>query len=373
MPDHGQGQAQMPCLRKRQGQTEGVGLRVCEQGQGRNDHVQIRGEFLLRRMQFIKLFHLPLIMKKTIKIGTRGSQLALWQANWVKSALVQHHPEIEVGIEIIKTTGDKILDVPLAKVGGKGLFVKEIEEALLNGRVDLAVHSMKDMPADVPEGLCIGAVPKRETPNDILISKNGKALCDLPAGARIGTSSLRRAAQILAIKPDFTIVPLRGNLDTRIKKLQSDQLDAIVLAAAGVKRLNLADKITQYLDVKLMIPAVGQGALCIEIRDNDPDIESLVSCLDHLETNRVVTAERAFLKRLEGGCQVPVAAHGEIKDSMLNLSGMVAELDGSAVIKHKVSGPVSQSEQIGINLAERLIDMGGGEILAKLKSGDLIL
>jgi hydroxymethylbilane synthase len=363
----------MPVLRRGQGQADDVGLRVCEQRRRRHDHGQVCGKLLLLRMQFIELFHLPLIMKNAVRIGTRGSQLALWQANWVKSALLQHHPEIKADIEIIKTTGDKILDVPLARVGGKGLFVKEIEEALRDGRVDLAVHSMKDMPADVPDGLRIGAVPKREIPNDILISKNGKTLCDLPAGARIGTSSLRRAAQILAIKPDFAIVPLRGNLDTRIKKLQSDQLDAIVLAAAGVKRLNLEDKITQYLDVRLMIPAVGQGALCIEIRNDDPDIASFVSCLDHVETNRVVAAERAFLKKLEGGCQVPIAAHGEIKDSELNISGMVAELDGSAVIKHQVSGPVSEPERIGVELAQRLIDMGAGEILARLKSGDLIL
>jgi hydroxymethylbilane synthase len=357
----------MPRLRQRQGQTENVRVRIREQGQGRTDHFQIRWKLLVLRMQFIELFHLPLIMKKSVKIGTRGSRLALWQANWVKSALMQQHPEISVDIEIIKTTGDKILDVPLAKVGGKGLFVKEIEEALRDGRVDLAVHSMKDMPADVPEGLRIGAVPAREIPNDILISRSGNGLCDLPQGARIGTSSLRRAAQVLAIKPNFTIIPLRGNLDTRIKKLDSDRLDAIVLAAAGVKRLNLADKITQYLDVKLMIPAVGQGALCIEIRDNDPEIASLVSCLDHFETNRVVTAERAFLKKLEGGCQVPVAAHGEIQNEKLNITGMVAELDGSAVIKHQVSGPVSESERIGAELAQNLIDRGAGEILARLK------
>lgn len=306
-------------------------------------------------------------MKQAIKIGTRGSKLALWQANWVKSALGKHYPEISVEIQTIKTTGDKILDVPLAKVGGKGLFVKEIEEALLDGRVDVAVHSMKDMPADLPDGLCIGAVPEREIPNDVLISNNGKALCDLPKGARVGTSSLRRAAQLLAIRPDLAILPLRGNLDTRIKKLESNQLDAIVLAAAGVKRLNLADKITQHLNVDLLIPAVGQGALCIEIRENDPEVSSIVSVLDHFETNRVVAGERAFLARLEGGCQVPMAAHGEIKESALTISGMVAAIDGSGVFKQTVSGPVSSAEQIGVELAERLIDMGAGEILEKLK------
>jgi hydroxymethylbilane synthase len=363
----------MPDMRRGQGQTHDVGLRICEQGKRRHDHGQVSGELFLRRVQFIELFHLPLTMKKTITIGTRGSRLALWQAHWVQSALRQRHPEIDVAVEIIKTTGDKILDVPLARVGGKGLFVKEIEEALRDGRVDLAVHSMKDMPADVPEGLRIGAVPERETANDVLISRNRKALCDLPKNARIGTSSLRRAAQILAVKPDAAIVPLRGNLETRIKKLESGQLDAVVLAAAGVKRLNLADKITQYLDIRLMIPAVGQGALCVEIRDNDPDMETLVSCLNHGETHCVVTAERAFLKKLEGGCQVPVAAYGEINGAGLSILGMVAELDGSAVIKHRASGPVSEPEMIGVELAQHLIDMGAGEILAKLKSGDLIL
>ena len=307
--------------------------------------------------------------KNSLRIGTRGSKLALWQAEWTKSALLAHHPGLSVEIDIIKTTGDKILDVPLAKVGGKGLFVKEIEEALLDGRIDAAVHSMKDMPADLPDGLHIGAVPQRETPNDILISKSGKTLCELAEGARIGTSSLRRAAQILATRPDVNIVALRGNLDTRIRKLEADGLDAIVVAAAGVKRLNLEDKITQYLDVKLLIPAVGQGALCIEIRKDDPDVQYLVSDLNHFQTNLAVQGERSFLKELEGGCQVPVAAYGVIDESMLIMSGMVAELDGSMVFKHTVSGPMSRAKQIGTDLARHLMDMGAGKILEKLKLG----
>jgi len=306
------------------------------------------------------------MMKSTVTIGTRGSKLALWQANWVKSAIIGHFPSLDVSLEIIKTKGDKILDVPLAKVGGKGLFVKEIEEALIDGRIDLAVHSMKDMPAKIPEGLCIGAVPEREIPNDVLISHHDLPLSSLPMGAKIGTSSLRRASQLLSARPDITIMPLRGNLDTRIKKLESKQFDAIVLAAAGVKRLHLEDKITEYIDLDTLIPAVGQGALCIETRDNDPDIRVFVEKLDHFATNRVAACERAFLIRLEGGCQVPMAAYGTIKGDILTINGMVGETDGSKILKQTVSGPVANAEQIGTELADRLIDMGAGEILERL-------
>ncbi|MBC2714711.1 MAG: hydroxymethylbilane synthase [Desulfobacteraceae bacterium] len=305
-------------------------------------------------------------MKSNITIGTRGSALALWQAEWIKSAIIRNHPSLSVNLEIIKTKGDKILDVPLAKVGGKGLFVKEIEEALLNGRIDLAVHSMKDMPAEIPDGLCIGAVPERETPNDVLISKHNLPLSELPDGARIGTSSLRRSSQLLNLRPDITIEPLRGNLGTRIKKLETGGLDAIVLAAAGVKRLNLEEKISEYIDLETLLPAVGQGALCIETRENDPDIHEIVSKLNHRITHQVITGERAFLNRLEGGCQVPMAAFGSIKGSELTITGMVAEIDGSKVIKQVITGPITDAEKIGTELAERLIDMGAGEILDKL-------
>ena len=252
-------------------------------------------------------------MEKIIKIGTRGSKLALWQANWVKTALTAGHPSLSVELVPIKTKGDKILDVALAKVGGKGLFVKEIEEALLNGHIDLAVHSMKDMPAEIPDGLCIGAIPRRETPQDVLISRKGLPLSQLGQNARIGTSSLRRTAQLLYVRPDLVILPLRGNLDTRLKKLEAENLDAIILAAAGVKRLGIEYRITEYLDEKVMLPAVGQGALCIEIRENDPEVESITTLLEHHETRTVVMGERAFLNRLEGGCQVPIAAHGKIE------------------------------------------------------------
>jgi hydroxymethylbilane synthase len=306
-------------------------------------------------------------MKSNIRIGTRGSSLALWQANWVKSSLIDLFPSLLIELEIIKTKGDKILNVPLAKVGGKGLFVKEIEEALLDGRIDLAVHSMKDMPAEIPQGLCIGAVPEREIPNDVLISKNGLTLAGLPKGATIGTSSLRRSSQLLYKRPDFKIMPLRGNVNTRIKKLQTEPLDAIVLAAAGVKRLGLKDKITEYIDFDTLLPAVGQGALCIETRAQDQKTHKIISALNHEATNKVVTCERAFLNRLEGGCQVPMAAFGTITGSDLSLTGLIAEVDGTKIIKEIISGPASDMEQIGIKLAERLISQGGGEILDRLK------
>lgn len=305
-------------------------------------------------------------MKSDITIGTRGSALALWQAEWVKSTLIRHHPSLSVRLEIIKTKGDKILDVPLAKVGGKGLFVKEIEEAMLNGKIDIAVHSMKDMPAEIPDGLHIGAVPERETPNDVLISRHNLPLSRLPDGAKIGTSSLRRSSQLLNLRPDFVIEPLRGNLGTRIKKLETEGLDAIVLAAAGVKRLNMEDAISEYIDLKALLPAVGQGALCIESRKNDPDIRKILSKLDHPVTHQVITGERAFLHRLEGGCQVPMAAYGTIKDAELTITGLVAEIDGSNVIKQVITGPATNAKKIGTELAERLINMGAGEILDKL-------
>lgn len=303
---------------------------------------------------------------KTIKIGTRGSKLALWQANWVKSALNAGNTSIAVELVPIKTRGDKILDVPLAKVGGKGLFVKEIEDALLNGRIDLAVHSMKDMPSEIPDGLCVGAIPEREIPQDVLISKKGLLLHDLMPGARIGTSSLRRSAQLLHARPDLVILPLRGNLDTRLKKLETENLDAIILAAAGVKRLGLENRITEYLDENVMLPAVGQGALCIEIRQNDPEIEPIIAALNHEESWTVVMGERAFLNRLEGGCQVPIAAHGKLEKNTFTLCGLVAAVDGTTVIKETLSGPEDSSESIGVNLANRLLSMGAKTIMENL-------
>ncbi len=307
-------------------------------------------------------------MGKRIKIGTRGSTLALWQANWVKSALKAAYPDLAVELVPIKTKGDKILDVPLAKVGGKGLFVKEIEDALLEGRIDLAVHSMKDMPSEIPKGLCIGAIPERESPNDVLIAKKGELLSALRPGAIIGTSSLRRAAQLKYVRPDIEILPLRGNLDTRIRKLETENMDAIVLAAAGVKRLGLESRITEYMDENIMLPAVGQGALCIEIRKSDPEIERIVNPLNHRETEAVVKGERAFLHRLEGGCQIPIAAHGKIKNSTFTLCGLVADVNGTTIIKDTLSGPVESAESIGVRLADRLLEKGAKPILETLRA-----
>lgn len=301
-----------------------------------------------------------------IRIGTRGSPLAVWQAEWVRSRLVALHSQYKVELAKIKTTGDKILDVPLAQVGGKGLFVKEIETALLEGRIDLAVHSMKDMPADIPPGLCIGVVPERENPLDILIARNGHAFEDLPHGARLGSSSLRRGAQVRYIRPDITVHPLRGNLDTRIRKLQTEGLDAIILAAAGVKRLGLEARITQYLPESIMLPAIGQGALAIEVREDEDATRQLIAPMDHRETRLAVESERAFLSRLEGGCQVPIAAHAKIAGGDIELTGLVAEVDGSVLLRDTITGSVDKHKELGVELANQLLEQGGRKILENI-------
>ena len=306
-------------------------------------------------------------MATSVRIGTRGSKLALWQANFVKAILTEKFPRQPIELGVIKTLGDKILDVPLAKVGGKGLFVKEIEQALLECRVDFAVHSMKDMPAEIPSGLCIGAVPPREDPTDVLIAKHGAKLADLAAGSVIGTSSLRRAAQLRNLRPDLVIRPLRGNLDTRLRKLQGQDLDAVIVAAAGVKRLNFEQHVTEYLDWTAMLPAVGQGALCIEIRENDPLIEPMAAALDDPATRAVVAGERAFLHRLQGSCQVPIAGHGDLDDRSYTLHGLVVDVDGSTVVRDSLSGPWEDCARIGVQLAEILMAKGADKILARLK------
>ena len=305
-------------------------------------------------------------MDRKLHIGTRGSKLALWQAHWVQAELLKAHPTLSVKIIVIKTKGDKILDVPLAKVGGKGLFVKEIEDALLEDKIDLAVHSMKDMPAELPGGLIIGAIPQRENPQDVLVSKSG-CLAELPEGALIGTSSLRRAAQILFARPDMCIDSLRGNLDTRLRKLDTGDMDAIVLAAAGIRRLGLKHRITEYLDSSVMLPAAGQGALCIEIRAGDEETGALVGEMNHADTRTVVLGERAFLHRLGGSCQVPIAAHGRIEDDHFKLSGLVAEPDGSQIYRAEHKGSRDLSGNIGILLAEKLIAQGAMVIIEKLQ------
>lgn len=309
-------------------------------------------------------------MKKNIRIGTRGSQLALWQANHIKSSIKKLFPELEVEVIAISTKGDRITDRPLSMVGGKGLFVKEIENALLNNDIDLAVHSMKDMPGELPEGLIIGAIPERENPFDAMISRENKLLADYPVNARIGTSSLRRGSQLKAARPDLEILSIRGNLDTRIKKLKSGQYDAIVLAAAGLRRLGQENEITQYLDETLMVPAVGQGALCIETRENDENIAPVMEKLDHGPTRICVTGERAFLKQIEGSCHIPVACYGEIKEDQVIMTALVASEDGQEVIKKTITSPVNIIEDQGRKLANLLLENGGKQILESLNSND---
>jgi len=268
-----------------------------------------------------------------------------------------------VTLRRIQTSGDKILDVPLAKIGGKGLFVKEIEEALLSDEIDLAVHSMKDVPTELPEGLAILCVPAREDPRDALISRDELSFMDLPRGARIGTSSLRRQSQLLHARPDLTISMLRGNLDTRLKKLRDGQFEAIVLAAAGLRRLAWAHEITEYLTPQICLPAIGQGALGIEGRRDDLFIHSLLSGLDHVPTKTAVLAERALLLRLQGGCQVPIAAHATLAGTGVSLEGLVASVDGKELIRDTIEGSIEDPESIGIQLAERLLARGGDRIL----------
>lgn len=301
--------------------------------------------------------------RSTVILGTRGSKLAMRQSEWVRAQLHTLAPHVTVTLQRIQTSGDKILDVPLAQIGGKGLFVKEIEEALLSGEIDLAVHSMKDVPTELPEGLAILCVPPREDPRDALISRDGRLFKDLPRGARIGTSSLRRQSQLLHARPDFTIAMLRGNLDTRLRKLREGQFDAIVLAAAGLRRLDWTHEVTEYLAPQVSLPAIGQGALGIEGRRDDLFIGSLLSGLDHAPSKTAVLAERALLRRLQGGCQVPIAAHATVTGTRVRLEGLVSSVDGKDLIRDTVEGNIEDSESIGIQLGERLLARGGNTIL----------
>jgi len=306
-----------------------------------------------------------------LRIGTRGSQLALWQANWIKGNLVRTYPDLDVEIVRIKTTGDKILDVPLAQVGGKGLFVKEIETALLDGLIDLAVHSMKDVPTEFPDGLGIVATSRREDPRDALLSRNNVSLEDLPRGATIGTSSLRRQAQFLQLRNDLKIEPLRGNINTRLRKLKEGQYDAIILAYAGVKRLGWEDEVTQILEPDIILPAIGQGALGIEARLDDAGTLGRITFLNDPETSARVSAERAFLKRLEGGCQVPIAAYATLDDDRITLKGLVARVDGKKTVVRDATGHLSEALSLGTRLAEEILDHGGREILEEVYAREL--
>ena len=305
---------------------------------------------------------------KKVTIATRGSQLALWQAEHIKSRLMAQYEGLEVELLILKTKGEIILDVPLAKVGGKGLFVKEIEEALLAGTADLAVHSMKDVPMVLPEGLTLGAVPEREICTDLFLSEKYAALEDLPQGAKLGTSSLRRQSQALALRPDLEVAMLRGNVETRLRKMKEGQYDAIILARAGVKRLGLGASLQQDLTPPSFLPAVGQGALGIEIRDDRPEMRELVAFLDHSPTRLCVTAERAFLRRLDGGCQVPIAAHAVLEGEELCLEALVADPLGKVVFRDTVrcAATLEDADAAGQKLAEKLLADGADKILAEL-------
>ncbi|MGZ3635339.1 MAG: hydroxymethylbilane synthase [Syntrophales bacterium] len=302
-------------------------------------------------------------MRNILRIGTRGSLLALTQTKWVAEKLRRGKPAVAVETVVIKTKGDILQDVPLAKVGGKGLFVKEIEDALLRDEVDIAVHSMKDVPMELPDGLEIGVMSEREDPHDVLISKDQKKLADMPVGARIGTGSLRRGFQLLHLFPDIELVPIRGNLDTRIRKIQTDGLDGIIVAAAGLRRMGWADRITEVIPVEIMLPAVGQGVLGIELRQNDEAVRHAVSFLNHPRTWVEVSAERAFLGRLGGGCQLPVAAYGVTDGNNLTVTGLLGSVDGKELIKDEVKGISGDAGVLGISLAERILSKGGQAIM----------
>ncbi|HBP12259.1 MAG TPA: hydroxymethylbilane synthase [Nitrospina sp.] len=305
---------------------------------------------------------------RKIRIGSRGSPLALWQANWIKDQLESRNPDIPVEIVIIKTSGDKIQDVPLAKIGGKGLFVKELEEALLRKDVDFAVHSMKDMPIKFPFALCIASVTKRENPFDALISRNNIKLNDLPKGAKIGTGSLRRASQLLHYRPDLNLIPLRGNVETRIKKLETEGLDAIILATAGLIRLGWGDKITEIISPEILLPAMGQGAVGIEARKHDVDNQILLADMDDENTHLALDAERAVVTQLEGGCNVPIGAFATIEGNEMTLRGLVASLDGKTLYKKELKGDKVNAVALGNEMGNALLDMGGDKIMHEINS-----
>ncbi len=301
-----------------------------------------------------------------IRIGTRKSKLALWQANFIADSLRKHFPNLEVELVKIVTKGDKILDVPLAKVGGKGLFVKEIEEAMLRGEIDIAVHSLKDVPTYFPEGLGLIAVTEREDPRDAFLSVKYNSIEELPSGSVLGTSSLRRKAQIMLKRKDIKILDLRGNVDTRIRKLEEGQYDGIILAYAGLKRLGLEDKVKQILEPDFMIPAVAQGFLGIEGKLDDEKTKEIVSVLNHTESEIRAKCERAFLKTLEGGCQVPLACYSEIINGNIKITGFVSDLEGERIFKDTLIDKKENAENAGIELANRLLEAGADKVLKEI-------
>ena len=305
--------------------------------------------------------------KRTVKIGSRDSALAMWQTKHVISELETVTSEYTFEIVPLQTKGDKILDVSLAKVGDKGLFTKELEAAMLDKTTDLAVHSMKDVPTNLVDGLIIGSILKREDPRDVLISPKGYTFQTLPEGAKVGTSSLRRKAQLQNLRPDLKICDVRGNLNTRMRKMHEENFDALILAAAGVIRMGWSDEISEYLPMDISLAAVSQGAIGIECREDDAEIMALIAKINDEETATCVCAERALLRALEGGCQIPIAAHAVIKNYTLKLNGLVASLDGKRVIKETLSGNKDNAEEIGLELAKKLTALGADEILAEIR------
>jgi hydroxymethylbilane synthase len=308
---------------------------------------------------------------KRLIIGTRGSELALWQSNFVKSELRKLFPALDVELQIIKTLGDKILDSPLSRIGDKGLFTKEIDHALLDRTIDIAVHSAKDVPTLLPAGLTIGAVVEREDVRDAFIAhpaKNHRRFGDLPRHAKIATGSLRRRCQLLQIRPDLEVIDIRGNLNTRLKKLATSDWDGMVLARAGVKRLGWEERIAEVLPVETMLPAVGQGALAIVMRESDEGVRELVQKLHHESTAVAVNGERAFLRFLEGGCQVPIGTYGRLEDGKFRLDALIGSLDGRRVVRGSIGGSPAESEALGIQLAKQLLERGGREILSEIRT-----
>lgn len=305
-------------------------------------------------------------MKTNLIIGTRQSLLAMWQSNYIAGRLREEYPGCEVTLKKIVTKGDRILDVPLAKIGGKGLFTKEIEQELLDGTIDLAVHSLKDMPTVLPEGLCLTAITERANSGDAFVSNKYNSIEELPEGSVLGTSSLRRRAQLLARRPDLKIVDLRGNVDTRLKKLDEGQMDAIILAAAGLTRLGHADRIKEIIPQSYCLPAVGQGALAIECRTDNFKVRQMLDFLNDTATKQATDAERAFLGLLEGGCQVPIGVHAEVNEGRIAMEAVIASLDGSTVLRDTAEGNAADAVTLGRALGQKMLDNGGREILAAI-------
>ena len=302
----------------------------------------------------------------TIRIATRKSPLAMWQAEYVAAALKKAHSGLQVELLGMSTQGDKILDTPLAKIGGKGLFVKELEQGMLEGNADIAVHSMKDVPVELPQGLHLPVIMEREDPRDAFVSNHYDSLEHLPQGAKVGTSSLRRQSQLMARRPDLVLLPLRGNVNTRLRKLDEGEYDAIILAAAGLIRLKFGHRIRTFIEPDLSLPAIGQGAVGIECRVDDERVNSLIAPLHHEPTASRVRAERAMNNRLEGGCQVPIAGHAILEGNQLWLRGLVGSIDGKTIIRDEIRGPAEDAENLGTTLADRLLEDGAADILKEL-------